>query len=129
LKRLHASVKEKERQYNKVEDPESEEEDEEEEEKIREKKEPEEKKKEYFGQFKRSKSTRTHLVPKIEDNFEGKVKSGEEVARTIIKHYSYLDNDILHEQYKKSGQENDRLELNLSNPYFFQPKLHAILTR
>ena len=40
-----------------------------------------------------------------------------------------MDNDILNEQYKKSREENDRLELNLSNPYFFQPKLHMILNK
>ena len=51
------------------------------------------------------------------------------MARKIIDYYSYVDNDILKEQYKKSQQENDRLELNLSNPYFFQPKLHTILTK
>jgi hypothetical protein len=51
------------------------------------------------------------------------------LARSIIDYYSYLDNDILNQQYKKSLEENDRLELNLSNPYFFQPKLHTILNR
>lgn len=40
-----------------------------------------------------------------------------------------MDNDIINQQYKKSQEENDRLELNLSNPHFFQPKLHTILTR
>ena len=57
IKRLHTSVKEKERQYYRLEGQESEEEEEEEEEeqsnKNKEKKEVEEKKKEYFGQFKK----------------------------------------------------------------------------
>jgi len=65
----------------------------------------------------------------LEDQFETKVKSGEALAKSIIEYYSYMDNDIINQQYKKSQEENDRLELNLSNPHFFQPKLHTILTR
>ena len=35
----------------------------------------------------------------------------------------------MNEQYKKSREENNRVELNLANPHFFQPKLHTILSK
>ena len=51
------------------------------------------------------------------------------IAKNIHEFYSYVDNDILQETYKKSLSENDRLELNLNNPYFFQTKLHTIMNK
>ncbi len=61
------------------------------------------KEKEYFGQFKRpGKSLKSQSKLKLEDQFLNKAKSGESLARSIIQYYSYMDSDIINQQYKKS---------------------------
>lgn len=84
LKRLHAQVREKERQYHTIEDESSEEESQQDNQEIRQrdpKKEEEKKVKEYFGQFKRAKTQKNQSVIKLEDQFESKVKNGETLAK------------------------------------------------
>ena len=129
LKRLHREVRQKERQYYHFDQIQSEEEPEEEI-KVKQRKEGEEKKKEYFGQFKRSvNKEKIQQNIKIEDNFDNNVQSGEELAKNILQQYSYIDYDLAKQNFREQKLEDTRLELNLSNPYFFQPKLHTILTR
>ena len=85
--------------------------------------------KDYFGQFKKTAKVKLGQKCKIKDIFNDSSSSKHQIAKNIHEFYSYVDNDILQETYKKSLSENDRLELNLNNPYFFQTKLHTIMNK
>lgn len=92
-------------------------------------KEEEKKVKEYFGQFKTGGREKVTQKFTIEDTFECKIKASEAKANSIIDYFSYVDNEIVEQRYLQGLPDNDKLELNLANPYFFQPKLHTILHR
>ncbi len=47
-------------------------------------------------------------------------------SEEILNYFSRVDNEIIEEKYKRSVEENDRIEIDLSNPNFFLPKLHTV---
>ena len=42
---------------------------------------------------------------------------------------AFVDRDLTNQEYQSPLENHDRLELNLANPSFFQPKIHTILHR
>lgn len=57
------------------------------------------------------------------------MRESEAVANSIVNYYSHVDKDIINQNYRLPLADNDKLELNLANPYFFQPKLHTMLQK
>jgi hypothetical protein len=115
LKQLHAQVAEVERRTVKgLEEEEGE-------------KEVERKEREYFGQFRQPGREHIHQKFTMEDGFATRCKASEALSSAIIDSLSFLDNETAEQRYLQPIE--DRLELNLANPLFFQPKLHSILNR